>query len=282
MYVKKSIIILLLITHSIVSQTIQGTFPQAKNTKIVLKGFEGFTEKELTKTTTDSLGNFTLVYPKTYQGAALLQIQNASSVIVLLNHENFEMRWQNLQDFTTLKFINSPENDAFAKGNTIDQEAELKLHGLKFLLPQYKNLAPQQQWLTAEITNQEMQFSNFLNQLSKDSYAKYYLKIRKMITDFPQTANRYIERMPQHEIDFKNINFNEEQLWTSGLLADLCNGFYQLMESHIDSDKVTEHCNQATDAWIKSLSNNPTRQQVVAEHGFKWLEKRSLLPAADH
>ena len=282
MYVKKSIIILLLITHSIVSQTIQGTFPQAKNTKIVLKGFEGFTEKELTKTTTDSLGNFTLVYPKTYQGAALLQIQNASSVIVLLNHENFEMRWQNLQDFTTLKFINSPENDAFAKGNTIDQEAELKLHGLKFLLPQYKNLAPQQQWLTAEITNQEMQFSNFLNQLSKDSYAKYYLKIRKMITDFPQTANRYIERMPQHEIDFKNINFNEEQLWTSGLLADLCNGFYQLMESHIDSDKVTEHCNQATDAWIKSLSNNPTRQQVVAEHCFKWLEKRSLFPAAEH
>jgi thiol-disulfide isomerase/thioredoxin len=118
--------------------------------------------------------------------------------------------------------------------------------------------------------------------LPKNSYAAYYLQIRKLITDMPLTANRYIERMPQHEEDFKKINFNEDKLWTSGLLAEFLNGFYQLMESHIDIDKVTEHCNLATDVWIKSLASNPTKQQAVAEHCFKWLEKRSLFGAAEH
>ncbi len=279
---KKTVLLIALISQCLTAQTIKGTFPQAKNVEIVVKGFEGFTEKELTKTTTDSLGNFTLAYPKIYQGAALLQIQNASSVIVLLNHENFEMQWENLQDFNTLKFINSPENDAFTKGNSLNQEAELKLHGLKFLLPQYKNLAPQQQWLTAEITNQEQQFTNFLNQLPKDSYAKYYLKIRKLITDFPQTANRYIERMPQHETDFNTLNFNEPNLHTSGLLKELVEGYFKLMESHLEPDKMYQHTNTSTDAWVKSLAQNPTIQQALAQHLFNYFEKRSLYKAAEH
>lgn len=54
------------------------------------------------------------------------------------------------------------------------------------------------------------------------------------------------------------------------------------MESHLDVEKVTEHCNFATDAWIKSLVNNPTKQQAVAEHVFKWLEKTSLFQAAEY
>jgi thiol-disulfide isomerase/thioredoxin len=54
------------------------------------------------------------------------------------------------------------------------------------------------------------------------------------------------------------------------------------MESHLDLEEVTEHCNRATDVWLKSLANNSTKQQAVAEHVFKWLEKRSLLQAAEY
>lgn len=277
-----TILLLVFITQCLTAQTMQGNFPQAKNTEIIVNGFEGFTEKELTKTTTDSLGNFTLCFPKTYKGAALLHIKNANSVIVLLNQENFEMQWENLQDFSTLKFINSPENDAFTKGNNINQEAELKLSALKFLLPQYKNLAQQQQWLAEEIANQEQQFTNFLNRLPNDSYAKYYLKIRKMITDFPQTASRYIERMPKHEIDFNNLNFNEPNLYSSGLLKELLEGYYKLMESHLQPDEMYRHINSSTDAWVKSLAQKSTLQQEIAQHLFNYFEKSSLYKAAEH
>ena len=98
------IVLITLITQGLTAQTIQGTFPQAKNTEVVVKSFIGFNEKDLAKTTTDSLGNYSLAYPKNYKGAALLQINNSKSLIVLLNNENFNIQWQNWQDFKTLKF----------------------------------------------------------------------------------------------------------------------------------------------------------------------------------
>lgn len=279
---KKIYILFLLFTYVLSAQTIKGSFPQAKNNEILLSGFSGFATKELAKTTTDSLGNFVLHYPAAYSGAALLDIKNTASVIILLNQENFAMQWQDVKDFNTLKFSNSPDNDAFATGITINQEAESKLSGLKFLLPQYEKLPNQQKWLQEEIANQEKQFSKYLNQLPKDSYTKYYLKIRKLITDFPQTANRYIERMPQHEKDFNALNFNAEKLYTSGLVMELLEGYFQLMESHLEPKEMYVHINTSTDAIVKSLEKNPTFQQEVAQHLFNYFEKRSLQPAAEH
>lgn len=279
---KKIIILIALITQSLTAQTIKGNFAQAKNSEIVLKGYDGFAEKELTKTTTDSLGNFSVVYPKTYKGAALLQIQNSSSIIVLLNQENFEMQWADVQDFKTLSYKNSLENEAFTKGIYINQESLSKITGLKFLLPQYKNSSKQYKWLLQETNNQEQQFANFLIKLPPTSYTKYYLKIRKLITDFPLTASRYIERMPQHETDFNNLNFNDPNLHTSGLLKELLEGYFMLMESHIEPEKMYQHIKTSTDAIVKSLSPNPTLQQQVAQHLFKYFEKRSLFKAAEN
>jgi thiol-disulfide isomerase/thioredoxin len=264
------------------AQTIEGAFSQLKNNEIALKGYEGFAETELAKTSTDSLGNFILNYPKNYTGAAMLQPKGANGVIVLLNHENLIMKWNDLQDFNTLQFTNSPDNEAFATIVSLNQETESKLAGLKYLLQQYQKQPKAYKWLAQEIANQENRFPNFIKTLPANSYAAYYLQLRKLLMDMPLTANRYIERMPQHEIDFKKINFNDDRLWTSGLLSELLNGFYQLMESHLDINNVTEHCNEGTDAWLSSLINNPTRQQVIAEHCFKWLEKRSLFGAAEH
>ena len=279
---KKICILFLLVTHGLFAQTIKGSFPQAKHNEIILSGFNGLANKELAKTTTDSLGNFELQYPVAFVGAALLEIKNTASVIILLNQENFGMQWDDVKDFNTLHFSNSPENDAFATGITINQAAESKLNGLKFLLPQYEKLPTQQQWLQEEIANQEQQFTTYINQLTKDSYAKQYLKIRKLITDFPLTANRYIERMPQHEKDFNALNFNEDKLYTSGLVQELLEGYFKLMESHTEPKEMYLHINASTDAVVKSLATNTTFQQEVAQHLFNYFEKRSLQPAAEH
>jgi peroxiredoxin len=279
---KKICILFLLVTHGLFAQTIKGSFPQLQKSEILLLGFNGFETKELAKTTTDSLGNFELQYPKAFVGAALLEIKNTASVIILLNQENFKMQWDDVKDFNNLQFSNSPENDAFATGITVNQAAESKLNGLKFLLPQYEKLPKQQQWLQEEISNQEQQFNTYLNQLPKDSYAKQYLKIRKLITDFPQTANRYIERMPEHEKDFNALNFNDEKLYTSGLVKELLEGYFQLMESHTEPKEMYVHINTSTDAIVKSLAKNAVFQQEVAQHLFNYFEKRSLQPAAEN
>lgn len=265
------------------TQTIQGTFPQAKNTEIVLKGFEGFDEKELTKTTTDSLGNFTIAYPKTYKGAALLQIQNTSSVILMLNHENFEMQWDNFQDFKTLKFINSFENDAFAKGIIINQEAEKKLAGLRYLLPLYKKSQTNENWLQKEINTQEKTFDVFINKLAKSSYVKEYLAFRKFLGDVQLTQERYkeINRVKQHELTFTKIDFADDALWQSGLLKEILITYYQVLDLYQDKEIITKKSIEANNVWLKTLENQPIKQQEIAEFCFTMLEKKGLMKASE-
>lgn len=280
---KKIVLLITLITQCLTAQTIQGTFPQAKNTQIILKGFEGFTEKELANTTSDSLGSFTLAYSKTFKGAALLQIQNASSVIVLLNHENFKMQWENFQDFNTLKFTNSFENDAFAKGIAVNQDAEQKLAGLRYLLPLYKNSKTNQNWLQNEINKQEQTFSNFIESLPKDSYSKQYLNYRKFLGDVQLTNDRYkeINRVKQHELAFSKIDFAGDALWYSGLLKEILSNYYNVLDLYNDKEVINNKSIEANKIWLKALEENTVKQQEIAEFCFTMLEKKGLTKTSE-
>jgi len=265
------------------TQTIQGTFPQAKNTEIVVKSFSGFDEKELAKNTTDSLGNFSIAYPKTYKGAVLLQLQNASSVILMLNHENFEMQWENLKDFNTLNFINSFENDAFAKGIIMNQEAEQKLAGLRYLLPLYKNVKTKESWLKSEVNIQEQTFEVFIKSLPKASFAKDYLTFRKFLGDVQLTNERYkeIDRVKQHEIAFNKIDFADDALWQSGLLKEILINYYQVLGLYQDNEVIIKKYIEANNVWLKTLENQPIKQQEIAEFCFTMLEKKGLTKASE-
>lgn len=281
---RKTVLFILLITQSVVAQTIKGTFLQAKNTEIVVKSFEGFIEKELTKTTCDSVGNFTIHYPIEYTGAALLQIQNTSSVIVLLNHENFEMQWENFQDFTTLKFINSPENEAFAKGIAINQETEQKLTGLRYLLPLYQNNTTNENWLQNEISNQDQIFEKYIESLPKESYVKHYLSYRKFLMNVQLTNERYKElnRVKQYEIAFKKFDFESKALWNSGLIKEILSSYYQMLELYQNNEIILKKSIEANNIWLTALENRPINLQEVAEFCFTLLETKNMTKASEH
>ena len=264
-------------------QTIQGgRFPELRGNRIVLMGSDGFRERELAKTQCDSSGHFALSYPSSYVGAARLQIQGAGSIIVLLNKENFSMEWENVQDVNTLRFTHSPENEDFAKGIDVNAAAEQKLAGLSYLLPQYKKDPGKYQWLEQEIAVQNNQFPDFIERLPEISYAAYYLKVRKFLTDIVQAVKKDSRQIPEYETGFKNLNFDDDKLWYSGLMSDLFAGMYQLTGSYKDSVKVNVSMNATTDAWIRSLGTNSLKQQDVAEYCFKLLEQHYLTQGAEY
>jgi thiol-disulfide isomerase/thioredoxin len=278
------IVLITLITQGLTAQTIQGTFPQAKNTEVVVKSFIGFNEKDLAKTTTDSLGNYSLAYPKNYKGAALLQIKNSKSLIVLLNNENFNIQLENLQDSKTLKFTNSIENDFFANGIIVNQEAEYKLAGLRYLLPLYQESKANENWLQTEIYNQEQTFVKFIEGLPKDSYAKHYLNYRKFLGEVQLNNERYkeVNSVKQHEMAFTKIDFASDALWHSGLLIEILNSYYQVLELYQDKDSIDSKSKEANTIWLKTLKNQPIKQQEVAEYCFTLLEKKGFTKASEH
>lgn len=280
---KKTVLFLLLLTVQVRAQSIEGSFKNLKNNEITLKGYEGLDEKEIGKTITDSLGNFKINYPKDYRGTALLQIKGGSNLIVLLNQENFRMQWENSQDFNSLSFTNSPENDFFAEGIKVNQNTEQKLAGLKYLLPLYEKNEANENWLKTEIDQQEKSFENFIATLPKASYVKSYLKVRKFLGDMQLTQERYKElnRVAQHENGFTKIDFGSDAMWHSGLLKEIIGGYYQVLDLYQNEDSIAKHSIEANKVWLTALEKQPTKQQEVAEYCFTLLEKKGLIKASE-
>jgi thiol-disulfide isomerase/thioredoxin len=266
-------------------QSINGNFPQKKNNEIILIGFDGFVEKELSKTTTDSLGRFRLNYPENYVGSAILQVKNGSSLIVLLNKEFFSIECANLQDFATLNFSGSPENDLFSKGIEFNREVEQKLVGLNYLLKQYQNQTNPRKWLLKEIKNQDVSLDNFINSLPKENYVKAYLKLRKFLSVI-QNANKlekHKELVLQIEKNFKNINFRNEEIWNSGLLNEILNGIYLLLENtYKDKSIISEHIIEINKVWLEQLKLNPTKLEAISDFCFNLFEKKNFTKVSEH
>jgi thiol-disulfide isomerase/thioredoxin len=266
------------------AQTIAGNFKKLPNSEMILMGYNGFTEKALAKTVTDSTGHFKLDYPVDYQGAALLQVKGASSVILLLHHENISMQWDDLQDFKTLKFSNSLENEAFARAMLINQEAEQKLAGLRYLMPLYQNQRTTGKWFRKEIQLQEQMLPNFINSLPHNRYAKEYIQIRKFLGDMQLTHDQYkeLQRVKQLENEFRKIDFSNEALWHSGLVKEILNSYYQLLKNYGDEALITENSIEANKVWLAALEKQPAKLQEVAEFCFKILEAGNLTKASEH
>lgn len=278
-----SFFLLLLFCNLLGAQTqyhIQGHLPQNSNTALSLRGYATQGDTIIASTKTDDKGKFIISYPASYRGAAVLEIKPSKSVILLLDRENFEMQWDKLEELSSLKFSHSPANDSFGQALELYQKTEEKRAGLSYLIPLYEKDSPSKLFLQKELDLQNKAMSGFLGGLPKDSYANYYIKLRKLLADMPQTSNRYIERIPEHEKEFNGTDFSDAKLIHSGLFKDLFEGYFILLESY--GDKQYEHMNPSIDAVIKSLQSQPTLLQQVAENLFTLLEKRSLFPAAEH
>lgn len=277
------LLVILFFTQFIVGQTINGHFPEVKNSEIVLKIYEGFTEKQISQTRTDNEGNFVIDFPKEYKGAAILQIKGVSNLIVLLNQENFIIYWDDLQRFDTLLFKNSRENDAFTMGMQIHQKSNQKFAGLKYLLPLYNDESDKLKWLTNEIKIQEQTFDDFIKKLPESSYVKDYLFYRNLLESMQLTHENYkeINRVAKHEREFSKINFSSDALWHSGLLKELINSFYQLLELYTDEKIINEYIIEANNGWLKALEKHPSRQQEVAQFCFNLLESRNHVKASE-
>lgn len=264
--------------------TIVGHVPGAVDKEIVLSGFKAKGNNTLGKAKTDAQGKFSLVYPAGYVGAALLEIKEAKSIILMLNKENFEMKWGNLDDFSSLIFEHSPENTNLSLGLSLYQNIEAKKAGLSYLIPLYADNPSRKQYFQKELKYQDQAFSVFLASLPKDSYVAYYIQLRKLISDMPMTASRYVDRFPENEKQFNALDFGEEKLIHSALYKDLFEGYVQLIESYAgsDLDKLYVHLNSSIDLVIKSLKGKPELLQDMSQYLFNLLEKRSLFPAAQH
>lgn len=277
MHILKYILLLLsTIATAQVEFTVKGHFNATEKKEITLSGYTAGEDLLLNKTTTDNNGNFTISYPANYVGAALLQITKGKKVIVLLNHENFEMQWGDLSSTKTLKFINSTENATFDAGLSLYQNTQEKKTGIAYLVPFYNDDAQKSLFFKTELSELNAVIPNYLNKLSDKTYAAYYLKIRVLIADLHLSIKRYPENKPELEKQFNSINFSDARLLHSGLQDELIDAYI------LANENATKQLQQSINIILKSLKSKPEVKQNIAEYMFTTFEKRSLFECSEY
>jgi len=266
------------------SNVLKGSYSAAKETEIRLMGYTGTKDTLLAQTKTDALGNFLLNYPKEYIGAANLQVKEMTSLIVLLNNENFEITWADFKDFTALQFTNTRENEAFQQAFTINMDAQKKLAGLTYLLPYYKK-DPTKKELTAqleqEITSENSRFEMYLNKLPHTSYAKAYLRYRAVLQKLQKENKTEIESRDGENTLLK-VDFSDESLFYSGLAKELFDAYLKQTFTLQEEALIVSKLNAFSDGLKKSSQGNTKALNHYCEYLMKEYEKFGLISCAEH
>ena len=266
------------------SYVLKGSFSTAKETEIRLMGFIGTQVTLLAQTKTDASGNFLLQYPKKYKGAATLQVKETTSLIVLLNNENFEISWSNFKDFSALQFTNSKENEAFQQAYTINMDAQKKLAGLTYLLPFYKNDLSKKE-LTAqleqEINIENSRFEAYLYELPHTNYAKAYLRYRALLQQLQKENNTQAEKK-EVENTFLVLDFSDESLFYSGLAKELFDVYLKQSFTLQKEALIVSKLNTFSYVIKKSSQVNTKALNQYSEYLMKEYEKFGLISCAEH
>ena len=253
-------------------------------------GYAGFKTIELAKSSIDSFGNFSLNYDDEYKGMGYLETADKSQLLLVINEQNITVNGNtNLKEPDSIKIGNSTENLFFNQYAVEHNQRERAVSGWKYLLGQYKEVELLKQQnecidvIQKEIDRLEYQDIDFLNNIKPSYYVSWFLPLRKLIDDIPLSAQRYTERIPKDISDFRRVNFNAIKLYHSGIMDDLIESHYWLLEnSGMNTDSMYMEMNKSTDYLIRNLEGNDKLLNEVSYFLFNLLEKRSLFKASEH
>jgi len=280
-----SFILLLLSCGSAFSQCeLKGALTQNINTDVVLKGYVGLEEIGFDSGHTDQHGHFVLHYPSLYQGAGLLEVKNSGKLLLLLRKESIEFTASSLEDLQSLRFKGTQENTFFDRYVKEQSDRELRLSAWKYLKTLYKDsLSDTYNFIVSEIRHLQEAERKFLDSLPPDSYAKYYLPVRKLLQNILFNSVRYPEEIPQIISEFNKLNFSDSRFQSSGIMKQLIGSYYIMLSSYeSDATRLVQLYNRTTDRLFDQLSGNNKITIQVSEFLFNEFEKNSMVNAAEY
>ena len=287
---KKIIAIVLLITSikQTTAQTITGILKHHAGQELSLVGFNNYKTVELAKTQTDSLGNFTLNYPKAYKGMALLKSQDKNSLVLLLNQTFTTIKGTHISETDSLQ-LNATENKLFfnyAMGQGYRTNA---LNAWKYLDKLYntqvlfKKQEIAKNSIQKELKRIKAEDTKLVNSLDKNSYLAWFIPIRKLIQETPTIMRTETERIPEAIAQFRNTNFNNSNFKTSGVLREYIEKHYFLIENMgLSIDSVAVQMNLSSNALINTIKDNKGLLNKISENLFTYLETRSLYKSSEY
>jgi len=292
--INKSIIFtlthLLIITSVWSQNTVTGTFSGIANQQIKLVGFNGFDTYVIDSTQANDKGKFSLSFGKENFGMGyLLSENNKSFVVILAENENLQLSGVNFELPESIKIIQGKQNQLFDQYATQHPRREQCLSAWDYLTKIYNldtlfstQQVPKQS-IETEKKRIKLEDSLFLANLPEGSYVSYYLPLRKLVSSVSVIAQYRTEEIPATFAAFRNMDYTDPRLQKSGLLADVIESHFWLIENSGRSlDSVYIEMQVSINSMLENLLTDEKKLNEITEHLFKFLEQRSLFTASEY
>jgi hypothetical protein len=283
------LLLTLLIQATLQAQNITGTFKQHAGQELMLTGFEYYNTLELGKIQADSLGNFSLNYPKDYKGMALLKTEDKNSLVLLLGKESLlTLKGTHITETDSLE-LNASENKTFfdyAIGQgyrTNATKAWNYLDKLYKMEGQFNTQEKVKRTITKELQRIEETAQKLVEGLDQNSYLRWFIPYRTFIQDMHTIIRTETERIPASITLFRNTDFNHPNWKTSGIFQEFIEKHYFMLENSSGSvEEKQEKMNKSSQYLINNLKDNEMLLNEVVQQLFNYLEDRSLYIASKY
>ncbi len=289
---KRSLVLLCCLLFGGVStnaQTLSGTFPAQANQTITLEGAKGLATYSIVSTKADEKGQFTLFYAGSDYGVAFLSGEDKKPFVVILEKAGVKLEGQALGEATTIRILEGKENRWFEQYTQEQGKREQALSAWGYLQNLYQNdplFATQQvpnQAIQTELLRIQGDDQAFIGGLPTDSFVRWFLPIRKLISSVGAVAQYRTSELPQTIAAFRGMDYSDPRLAKSGLFRDVFESQFWLLENSGGSlEENYQKMELSLDAILKTLEKDELRYNEVVGYVLELLERRSLTQAAEY
>ncbi|MDD2386722.1 MAG: TlpA disulfide reductase family protein [Bacteroidales bacterium] len=282
-------ILLFIYAFAYSQSTITGTFPNLANQQIKLVGFNGFDIYAIDSMQANEKGQFQLSYGTEDFGMAYLLSEDNKSFVVILSGERLKVKGESFAMPESIEIIEGHENKFFERYSSEHPRREQTLGAWDYLTKIYRKDSlfavhnDPKQAIEKEKKRIKTEDSLFLAGLPVNSHVSYYLPLRKLVSSVSTVAQYRTEEIPPTIASFRKIDYTDSRLYKSGLLSDLIDSHFWLIENSGRSlDSVFIEMNKSIDILVENLLSDEQKLNEITENLFKLLEKRSLFKASEY
>jgi thiol-disulfide isomerase/thioredoxin len=271
------------------SQTISGNLLQLANQEIKLEGFDGLKNYPIASAKLDEKGNFKLIYTKADYGVGYLRAADVKTLFVILSGEDIEIAGEALGALETIKITKGQENQYFEQYAQEHPRREQALSAWIYLEKMYTldPLFSTQKTANKSIQSEKLRINtedkNFLAQLPKDSYVRWFLPTRKLVSSVSTVAQYRPEELPSTLAAFRRLDYTDPRLYKSGLFKEAIENHFWLLENSGKSlDTVFIEMKRSIDGMLVNLAKDEKKLNEVTDFLFDLLERHSLFQASEY
>jgi thiol-disulfide isomerase/thioredoxin len=271
------------------AQKVTGTFTALAHQAIRIEGFNGFQTYLIDSDTTDANGNFKLNYANKDIGMGYIITSDNKPFIIILSGEDILLQGVSPSNVESINILKGKENQLFAQYAKEHPRREQAISAWNYLENIYNNdsLFQQQKESLKAIHQEKLRINKedtqFLNKLPANSYVQWFLPIRKLVSNVSTIAQYHTEEIPATIAALRNIDYKNPRLYKSGLLKDVIESHYWLLENMGQPlDLAFNEMNISSDYLIRNLIKDEKKLNEISQYLFNLLEKHSLFKASEY